>query len=321
MICVFLGAGFSVAGNVPLASQLFDQVLEVDVLTRQRLIERVLLEWERWSRKHHGTPEQYLADLERQGGQQWRNAVWYVALAVALRMGNIEHVGANLKIVRHNLDRTTCIQSHEQFWEVLFRSDRDVTVLTTNYDVLAERGIRVAPRPRIRRPGFHYGFGREQLAGGGYPSYAHIQKIWIEGSVPLLKLHGSVSWSVRDGALVRYHDCRPAIRGDAAIVAPVTEKMVPELLSPIWQQAGAALSASPLWIVVGYSFPAYDMAINNLFLQHSKHGPSVHLLNPDSTVGGRVRRLLPNCSVYSHPGLPEGLEKLDEILPPNQTLS
>jgi hypothetical protein len=51
------------------------------------------------------------------------------------------------------------------------------------------------------------------LTGGGYPSYTHIQKIRVTGTVPLLKLHGSVSWSVQGQSLVRYHDCRPVING------------------------------------------------------------------------------------------------------------
>ena len=53
---------------------------------------------------------------------------------------------------------------------------------------------------------------------GAIPSYSHIEKISASGTVPVYKLHGSISWSHRDRQLVRYHDCRPAIRGDAAIV-------------------------------------------------------------------------------------------------------
>ena len=166
-----------------------------------------------------------------------------------------EYVGMKPTVTRHNIDRTTNIPIHDSFWSSIFGATKSISVITTNYDILDERGIRIRPRPRIHRPGFHYGFGAEEMAGGGYPSYSHIQKISVSGSMPLLKLHGSVSWSFRQGALVRYRDCRPAIRGDAAIVAPVTRKRLPDYLMPIWSLAANALARSTKWIFVGYSLP------------------------------------------------------------------
>ena len=167
-------------------------------------------------------------------------------------MGQVEAVGANPTITRHNLNRTS-VPMLERFWTTLFRTRTDVSVITTNFDVLAERGLRHVPRPRVPRPGFNYGFGPEDLAGGGYPSYSHIQKIRAAGHVPLLKLPGSVSWSVRDGEFVKYHDCRPAIRGDAAIVAPIVGKTVPAYLQPTWAIAKTHLGRARTWIVIGYS--------------------------------------------------------------------
>ena len=93
MISIFLGAGFSYLGNVPLASQLFDEQAEVDVVSRQRLLERVLEGWQTWQGETGGTPEQYLAALEADGGKQWQYATWYVALVIALRMGYVRLVG------------------------------------------------------------------------------------------------------------------------------------------------------------------------------------------------------------------------------------
>jgi hypothetical protein len=43
---IFLGAGFSFIAGVPLASQLFDRRPEVDRITRQKLVERVLERWQ-----------------------------------------------------------------------------------------------------------------------------------------------------------------------------------------------------------------------------------------------------------------------------------
>ncbi len=314
MICVFLGAGFSVVGGVPLASQLFDEEPTVDRITRQRLVARVLEGWSRWQSKTKQQPEEYLAHLEFEGGKAWLDAKWYVSLVIALKMGRVEYVGAKSTIIHHNIDRTSGIIAHEKFWSAIFSATDDVTVITTNYDILAERGMRNAPRSRIPRPGFHYGSGPEPLAGGGYPSYAHIKKIAVTGRIPLLKLHGSVSWGFRKGGLTRYHDCRPAIRGDAAIVAPVIEKSIPTFLEPLWLQAAHSLSISKKCIFVGYSFPQYDILINNLFVQNVAEDAQIHIINPDPTAAQIAEKLLRGRSVSHHPGLPDCLSEMPHIM-------
>lgn len=301
-------------GGVPLASQLFDRQPNVDVISRQRLIERVLQGWNKWHALTGQTPEQYLSVLESNGGQQWHDATWYVALVIALRMGRVELVGMSPKITRHNINRTSGVTAHEQFWTTIFSCTEDVSVITTNYDVLIERGLRHKPRPRVPRPGFHYGCGPEQLEGGGYPSYAHIQRIRVEGRIPLLKLHGSVSWSIKGDRIIRYHDCRPAIRGDAAIIAPITEKSVPKIFQPVWDCAASTLTNSDNWIIVGYSFPPYDLAVSELFRSSATRGVRVHVLNPDPAVADRVSALLPNAIVEWYRGLPDALTELPKIL-------
>jgi hypothetical protein len=315
VIAIFLGAGFSAAGGVPLARGLFDEEPIVDRVTRRRLIERVLGHWQAWHARTGGFPEEYLAHLQDGGGQYWRDAVWYVGLVIALKMGTVEYVGMKPTITRHNLDRTTRIDSHEMFWSTVFRKTYDVVVVTTNYDILAERGIRYRARPRVPRPGFHYGAGPEALAGGGYPSYAHIHKSAVSGSVPLLKLHGSISWSFRDGNVIRYHDCRPAVRGDPAILAPVTRKRLPEYLIPVWSLAASKLAQATTWVFVGYSLPLYDELVLRLLRDNSSHRPEVHVFDPNEGIAHHYREHL-GLEVYGHPGLPDGISHLDTFLPP-----
>jgi len=193
MIAFFLGAGFASLGGVPLAGKLFNEKPEVDRITRRKLVDRVLRLWTSWRVERGGTPEEYLGHLQELGGPEWQDAVWYVSLAIALKMGRLQNVGGKATITRHNLDRTSGIAAHEAWWSCIFRRTAAICVLTTNYDILAERGLRNVPRPKVPRPGFHYGEGMEHLRGGGYPSYAHIQTIDTMGRVPLLKLHGSIS--------------------------------------------------------------------------------------------------------------------------------
>jgi hypothetical protein len=314
VLAVFLGAGFSKLGGVPLARELFDVEPLVDRITRYRLVSRVRARWEDWQTRIGGSPEEYLAHLETLAGAPWRDAVWYAGLVIALAMGRVEMVGARTTVVRHTLARTTGVHAHEEFWSQIFTATTDVAVLTTNYDVLAERGLRHSPRPRVPRPGFNYGHGSVYLRGGGYPSYSHIQAIEATGSVPLLKLHGSVSWAVRGRDIDLYHDCRPAIRGDAAILAPVTDKLIPPFLVPVWARAKECLQNSSTWIIVGYSLPPYDVAVREL-LSHAVHsGTVVHVFDPDATVGERYGAALPGADIRAHDGLPRGLGDLSEVL-------
>lgn len=310
-LVLLLGAGFSHPCGVPLASQLFDEEPRVDRVTRQRLVRRTLAGWRAWKERTAGQPEEYLAHLARDFGfpsKVWLDAVWYVALRIALTMGTVQLVGRTPTIVRHNVNRTVQCQLHECFWDAIFaRPDPpgDVSVITTNYDLLIERGLRHDPRPKVHRPGFNYGNGRECLEGGGYPSYTHIRPIETAGTVPVLKLHGSLSWAASSGSLVKYYDCRPAIRGDPAIVAPTPGKSVPRWLESVWQQAEERLGAAVHWIVVGYSLPAYDEQVNTLVARAAGQGPRIDIFDPGcEAVACRLKRLAPSARIHTHPGLP-----------------
>lgn len=244
----------------------------------------------------------------------WREAVWYANLVIAMRMGELRRIGSQpyLTVTKQNLDRRS-VSAHEAFWTAVFTRTTAVTVVTTNYDVLAERGMRHRPRPRVARPGFNYGAGSRHLAGGGYPSYAHIQRIVACGDIPLLKLHGSISWAERNNELVQYHDCRPAIRGDALIVAPVRGKKPPRLLDPIWQRAHSAIATAHRVLVVGYSLPEYDDHVTEL-LRTSSTSCSFHVFDPAPDLGRKYERMLDRATVQ-HPGLPEAITKLSLLDP------
>jgi hypothetical protein len=266
----------------------------------------------RWHELTGGAPEQYLAHLERTDGLEWLAAVWYASLVVSLRMGRVEIVGLNRTITRHNINRTTGVPVHEAFWTAVFSRTTAVTVLTTNYDILAERGLRVEPRPRVPRPGFRYGESAEILEGGGYPSYSHIRPVFACGTVPVLKLHGSVSWSLRSERIVRYHDCRPAIRGDALIVAPASEKRLPDCLRLTWETARESLASAATVIAIGYSLPEYDRSVIGL-LRSTNPRCRFHVFDPDCNVVTRYEGLL-GRTVVAHPGLPDGLRDIADIL-------
>jgi hypothetical protein len=61
----------------------------------------------------------------------------------------------------------------------------------------------------------------------------------MTGTIPVYKLHGSLNWSLTGQTVVAYQDMRPAFRhgGDAAIIPPIPEKLVPAWLKAIWSEA------------------------------------------------------------------------------------
>lgn len=314
MITIFLGAGLSRLAGVPLASELFDEEPIVDRLTRANLVSRVLHRWNSWHQKTGGSPEEHLAHLASNELPGFQDAIWYVALLVTLRLAEVRYIGGQPQISRHHLTLTSGVQAIEDFWTTVFKQTLEVAVVTTNYDILAERGIRHEPRPRVPRPGFHYGYGDVELEGGGFPLFSHIRRIQACGSVPLLKLHGSVSWTRQGNSLVHYADCRPAIRGDAAIVAPAKEKRIPKYLEPTWSIAADVLRGSAIWLIVGYSLPEYDLQVRELLSNSAQLTPAIHVFDPSPVPAKRFEDLLPTLDVQRHPGIPDGLAELQYVL-------
>lgn len=314
-LALFLGAGFSYISGMPMASQLFDEVPEVDRFTRRRLVNHVISGWRKWKSLHGGEPEQFLGYLDQGpelGYPSIRWAAWYVALVIALRTGQLELVGGQPKIIRDSLTRRTRCVALDLFWDALFKCKNPPkieAVITTNYDIQIERDLRLRNTPLRHRPGFNYGLGPEVLRGGGYPSFTHLRPIRIAGDVPVLKLHGSISWALESDNLIKYHDCRPAIRGDPAIIAPVPEKNVPSWLEIFWRDAEHALTTADHWLFVGYGLPDYDRQIYDLLKRSFERGNvnTILMLNPSSRSSKKLKSLLPSASIEEGPGLPEGV--------------
>ena len=222
--------------------------------------------------------------------------------------------GARPTIDGHSLNLANRVEVHDQFWEAVVSKTTVLAVVTTNYDIVAERGLRLVPRPRLGLPGFNYGVVGEQLFGGKSPGIFRNPCPHTAGAVPIFKLHGSVSWAHGKDGIEKYHDCRPGIRGDAAIIAPVQEKQVPRAFESVWSGAAKALGNSSVWLVVGYSFPEYDFAVNELLRKNYQKETMVHVVNPDENAATRLGNLIPRTNIIRHGGLPDALFDLRTVL-------
>ena len=207
-----------------------------------------------------------------------------------------------------------------RFWDIVCTSDLRA-IVTTNYDLLAERGLRHRALKRRFRPGFHYGgFPKPQrLKGLAQPWTVLDQQriVVLDSGVPLFKLHGSLNWSLEGGERLMYQDMRSAFRrgGDALISPPTTEKETPEWLSAVWGNASSYLSMCERWIVCGYSLPAYDIALRELFGQSSSAAREICVIDPCAALlTERWQQVAPGARIFKFDGLPSGLQALAEHL-------
>jgi hypothetical protein len=193
-----------------------------------------------------------------------------------------------------------------------------VSIVTTNYDILVEQGLRHRPMRRPFSPGcFYGGLPQPQILKGTaqpFSRWAPERFIEMTGAVPVFKLHGSLNWTLDDKSIVYYQDMRPVFRhgGAAAIVPPVPEKLVPAWLEEIWREAKSSLSHADIWVVCGYSMPAYDYQVIELLRASGFARPlTVFLLSPEAdALQRRWIELLPEARIACLPGLPQGIEPL-----------
>ena len=220
----------------------------------------------------------------------WRAVVYYVAARLAepdqVRLEHELRYG-------ETLTKPSPARVHHRFVAKVLAEYDLVGVVTTNYDLLAERSLRHRPMARPRTPGFYYaGLPTNPVQGSSAFSVRHK---WVEitGTVPLCKLHGSLNWTATSDGIRAYADCRPAFRSEATsyIVAPTPEKQRPARLAPVWEAAERVLSSAEEWIVVGYSAPDYDEAVAALLATAAGTTGSVRVIDTNGRVADRYRSL------------------------------
>jgi hypothetical protein len=326
-VACLLGAGFSYVAGVPLARDLLtpDWLIAVSERSRRRFA-MVREHYENWQRDHPGEfPEQYMAFMYAREGTlnqpKWGWIVEYVCAVVASAGTPPPSLNRNPRY-SNRVNRPFFCSAHQRFWNAICKVTGDVSVLTTNYDILVERVLRHKPMRRPPSPGcFYGGLARPQILTGAaqpFSRWAPERTIEMTGTVPVFKLHGSLNWTLSGKSIVAYQDMRPAFRhgGTAAIIPPVSEKLVPTWLQDIWREAEASLRRSDVWVVCGYSMPAYDTEVLGL-LERGGTGRSiaVFLMSPESdALRRRWTDLLPQVSVTCLPGLPDGIGPLADHL-------
>jgi hypothetical protein len=343
--CVLImGAGWSAAAGLPLANELFDRP-RVEVSPPTLGDERVRKAFGRWRRAHPDLAverfvafayEEKAADvvrisprfddivsgqlvfdfaLERMAtGAQWSDVAAFLQRRLATPTGLTRHRGqlpreSELRY-RPALLRRSPAPEHGAFWESLLDERLVRAIVTTNYDLTGEQTIGLSLNAIPGSPGFHYG----GIAANIHPVTSPFGRDRSvdprpRGAIPLLKLHGSLNWSL--GATEDVHvfaDLRPAFRGrgDAAIIPPLPEKHVPRWLVPVWDRAAAELRDAREWVVVGYSLPPYDLEIESMFRHAGRRVRRVRIYDPAArAIGSRWAKVAPQAEIELHDGLAE----------------
>ena len=319
-VLCFLGAGFSSVAGVPLAKNLFGPNYLLALSERsQKRFDAVLEHYRNWQTSNPSAhAEQYMSDIfsgvAGPNAPQWAWLVEYVGAVIASAGTPPASQNRNPRY-SNRINRPSDCQVHREFFDAILSATNDLAVITTNYDLLIERTLRHKPMRRPSSPGCYYGgLPRPQtLKGAAQPfsRWSYEQLIEMTGTIPVYKLHGSLSWSLSGGTIVAYQDMRPAFRngGNAAIVPPVPEKEIPSWLASVWDGAARALCSSSAWVICGYSAPEYDVEVLRLLRAGGAHRPlTVLLSSPDSDSSvARWRKIVPEANIVALPGLPAGI--------------
>lgn len=310
-IAVFLGAGFGVAAGYPCTSQLFDDPRQLSHSARSRIdIDVTYQLWREWRMKNPlKHPEVFISEMfmnRHDASHSWESLVRFLGY----RLG-VHRPRACGRTYDSVFARNPC-EAHRDWWSSILsslRSPEELTVVTTNWDVLVERSLFPRYRPEIGMPGINYGWRSEieanATSGGLTP---HTSFPLFAGLVPLLKLHGSLNWSEEHDRLVQHGHLVPAYTGRALIIPPVEDKSIPQWLKAVWTRAHDALASADTVIVAGYSFPPYDERVMSLFqnaLSLSKATLNVFDPNAQSIVA-RLRTRVAAKAIRAFPGLPDG---------------
>lgn len=314
---IIAGAGFSFSAGLPLTKDIFGVRVFLSSDQAATRMSRVLQSWQEWSAVNPTLgPEQFLSFTHSGSnrGASWPDVVEYVAAALATPRGGDVPSRKSWRYAGR-INEPVRSSTHMDFWRLVQARLNISMVATTNYDLLIERGLRHKPMTRPSSPGLHYGgFPRPQwLKGDALPFSVHKSDrvIALGGTIPLYKLHGSLSWSFESGNLQMYQDSRPAFRrgGTAAIIPPLTEKTTPPWLGSVWAECEAHLKRCPNWLVVGYSLPTYDIALSELFARAGSAVENIWIVDPYAAGGifSRWSAVAPSAQVVCLPGLPGAL--------------
>ncbi len=300
-LSLLLGAGFPKwAAGLPVAADLFDFAVQPFGVRDERKLEVVRQAKNSWDVEHpEGLSEEFIAHALEASNKIRTTILWYISRRLSEPYIWREwHAG---KWRRHVL----MIDENRKYQRAGVALARDFLVrfihslsgiVTTNYDLLVEYALGTKL--------FNYGKCGEVLTGRGpYPVSQWRNPVTLQGSIPLAKMHGSISWDLSG----RYTDGRRGITGDALIVAPTPEKTQPPDLAFEWGLAAEVLRDSTHLLVFGSAFNPYDVALVSHLKEHGRNIRNVIVVDTNPRQVDRVALIFQQAGVLalSPPPVPD----------------
>ena len=308
MVTLILGAGFSKwAANLPLAKDLFDLAIHPFGVREHKKLASMRALKNSWDLAHPTDPAEAFIDFATDQSREISQLVlWYVVRRLSEPYIWREwHAGKArrhvLTLDDHRKDERSGVQEARAFLLNVLGELLE-GVITTNYDLLIEYAL--------GSKGFNYGVLGEQLVGrGAYPLSTSLHPVVLTGSLPLAKVHGSISWDAR----AHYTDGRRGLTGNALILAPVPGKTAPSDLEGQWELAASVLDRGDLIVVFGFAFNPYDAELLDHFKTHGAKAKSVLLIDIKPNVAA-ARHVWPSASISTLPPPPESEPDIREWL-------
>jgi hypothetical protein len=324
---VILGAGFSHVAGLPLTKDLFGSAELPKSFSRTEADshKRVALAYKQWAERTGETnAELWLKELYYSDPSifavEFNDAIRFaMARLVILHKGNWRTAP-----YMHGITRSVESVIHRRFWTEIRNCFNLKSVVSMNYDILAEQGLKLSYCEKRTPPLCHY---------GGFPARQFVKKlldvrtrayedVQLGSEIAMFKMHGSINWCDEPHGFKIHDDVRGVFRtgskyGTMAIVPPIPGKDGPPWLTKVWEYAARNLRISTIWIICGYSMPDYDDALKKFFFEAAVNTPCkrVFILDPNSeALVSKWRVILPSDSiVIPLKGLPEGLRQLIEL--------
>ena len=309
-IALFLGAGFSKEWGLPLTDKLlpvtdeeWTQIIEKKFPRRQKqFATKVRASWLKYRNECPGRVDQFAEKLQRdeQGamGLSFNDLAKFIAMRLAVDQSVVREFNRQRQHTKNHIRMQRKIPScYDELMKVLEEYSLK-GILTTNYDLVVEKIL--GPTTTGRLGGFHYGKQGQPVLGIHHAStrdWYHLEN--ITGTIPLLKLHGSLNWDLLEdkGCINVYVDCRPSLKRGfhPAIVPPHSDIPQYDVLSQTWQKAPEILKDADVWVFCGYSFSDYDIdnVIGELLQSSTYNLRRVIILSPEATkYAEKVRNIL-----------------------------
>jgi len=308
MLALFLGAGFSKwAVDLPVASQLFDFDIKPWGPREYKKLEIVKSLKHNWDISHpYGITEQFIADALNFQKKNKEAVLWYLVRRLSepfiWKEFHAQRWRRHVLMIdenrRFNIDGVKKIRGFFQ----RFCGPALVGIVTTNYDMSVEYALGTK--------GFNYGVSNQMLIGRGpYPLSQWRNPVALKGTIPLAKIHGSISWDEN----AYYTDGRRGLTGHALIVAPTPEKQPPKSLESVWELAVSILNKATRLLVFGFAFNHYDEAVLNLLQSGGRNLKTVLMVDVVSR-SENAHRLWPQATIISSQLPPEGDNELHNWL-------